>query len=110
MAVKILVNAIGQHIVADVKQVEKKDTKEVIAYYVTSPRVASYSRGEDGNVNVGFGPYCLLSDENEFSISVGNIVSILEPRDDVLEQYNAVIAGPEAVEEEATEAPVEVAE
>lgn len=91
MATKVLVNTIGQHIVADTKQVEEKETKAIIAYLVENPRVASYSRDDDGNVNVGFAPYCVLSDEFQFTIRAENIVSILEPRDDVKDQYEKLV-------------------
>lgn len=90
MAIKVLVNAVGQHIVADAKQVEEKETKRIIAYLLNNPRVASYSRDDDGNINVGFAPYCVLSDEAEFTVRAENIVAILEPRDDVAEQYVAL--------------------
>ena len=50
MTVKVLVTAIGQHIVADVKQVENKETKEVIAYWITNPRTVSYSVDDNQQV------------------------------------------------------------
>lgn len=108
MAVKVLVNAIGQHIVSDAKQVEEKETKKIIAYLLTRPRVASYSRDDEGNVNVSFSPYCVLSDDAEFTIRAENIVSILDPREDVAAQYTELTKP--ADDEEAEEAVAEVAE
>ena len=88
MAIKVLVNAIGQHLIADVKQVENTETKEVLAYWVREPRLVTYDRGEEeGDIRVRFSSYCVQSDENEFSIRAENIVSILEPKDDVAESY-----------------------
>ena len=107
MAVKVLVNAIGQHIVSDAKQVEEKETKKIIAYLLTRPRVASYSRDEEGNVNVSFSPYCVLSDEAEFTIRAENIVSILDPREDVATQYLELT---KPAEDEAEDAVAEVVE
>ena len=107
MAVKVLVNAIGQHIVAEAKQVEEKESKKIIAYLLTNPRVASYSRDEENNINVGFSPYCVLSDEAEFTVRAENIVSILEPREDVATQYSE-LTKPAEGEEEAVEAETEV--
>ena len=104
MTVKVLVTAVGQHIVADVKQVEQKDTKEVIAYWLTKPRVASYNISEDKEVSVRFSQYCLLSDEQEFSIRADNVVSILEPRAEVIAKWEEIVnAGPEETEENATD-------
>ncbi len=91
MAVKVLVTNIGQHIVADVKQVENKETKEVIAYWVRNPRVVSYQLDEQKQVNVNFGLYCIVSNENEFSIRADHVVSILEPREDVAERYEDIV-------------------
>ena len=98
MAVKILVTNIGQQIVSEVKQVENKETKEVIAYWLENPRVVGYAQGEDGQINVNFGAYCLLSDEAAFSIRADSIVSILEPRADVVERYTEQTTEPESEE------------
>ena len=96
MAVKVLVNEIGQQIIADVKQVENKDTKEIVAYWTKDARVIVYNQEgtqeQPGNITVNFGPYCLVSDEKEFSIRANHIVSILEPRADVVAKYQEVVA------------------
>ena len=114
MAVKVLVNTLGQHIVADVKQVENKETKELIAYWVKYPRVAAYSRDEEGAIAVVFSPYCILSDEQEFTIRTENVVAILEPRADVVTEYERIIEGDSvtsvAAEPEVTEPEAEVVE
>ena len=109
MAVKVLVNAVGQHIVSEAKQVEEKETKKIIAYLLENPRVASYNRSEEGDINVGFAPYCVLSDEASFTIRAENIVAILEPRADVSEQYTNLVSPPaeETTEEETVVADVE---
>ena len=101
MAVKILVTAIGQQIVADVKQIENKETSEVVGYWLSNPRVVLYNRVENdegGAVTVGFGAYCLVSDEQEFSIKADHIVAILEARDDVVAKYQE-LAGAQAVDD-----------
>ena len=103
MAVKVLVNAVGQHIVSEAKQVEEKDTKKIIAYLLENPRVASYNRGENDEINVGFAPYCLLSDEASFTIRAENIVAILDPLEDVKEQYVQLTSPPVEEEEAAAE-------
>ena len=98
MAVKVLVNAVGQHIVSEAKQVEEKETKKIIAYLLENPRVASYTRDDEGNINVGFAPYCVLSDEASFTIRAENIVAILDPREDVATQYSSLVTPPAAEE------------
>ena len=92
MTVKILVTQVGQQIIADTKQVTRKDTEDLVAYWVTDPRVVVYSRNEDDSVAVRFSPYCFVSDEREFSIKESFIVSILEPRQDVADAYLAKVA------------------
>ena len=94
MAVKVLVNAIGQHIVSEVKQVENKETGELIAYWLENPRMVNYvarTAEEGGGVTVNFANICPLSDENNFSVRADHIVSILEPREDVVTGYNGVV-------------------
>ena len=96
MAVKVLINTVGQQIVADTKQVENKESGEVVAYWVGNPRVVVYNRGDDdGAISVGFANYCLVSDENEFTIRADSITSILEPRDDVAAKYAELVNPPE---------------
>ena len=90
MAIKVLVTAIGQQIISDVKQVENKDTKEVVGYWLTNPRVITYQTDDEGNVGVNFGAYCLVSNEQEFSLRAEHIVTILEPRPEVTERYQTV--------------------
>ena len=99
MAVKILVTAIGQQIIADTKQIENKETSEVVGYWLSNPRVVVYNRieGDEGNnVSVGFGTYCLVSDEQEFSIKSDHIVAILEARAEVVAKYEEIINVPPA--------------
>ena len=99
MAIKVLVTQIGQQLLADVKQVENKETKEIVGYWLSNPRTVNYDQSEDGQVSVNFGTYCLVSNETEFSVRAEHIVAILEPREEVLERYNTIIA-PEGVTDE----------
>jgi len=88
MSIKVIVTAIGQHVIADIKQIENKDTEEVVGYWLDNPRVIAYSRqGEGDNVSIGFVNYCLVSDEQAFSMKADHVVSILEPRADVAAKY-----------------------
>ena len=91
MTVKVLVTALGQQIVSEVKQIENKETETVVGYWLTQPRVVNYSRDEEGGVGVNFGPYCLVSDEAEFSIRADHVVAILEPRDTVAEGWHKLV-------------------
>ena len=100
MAIKVLVTEVGQHLIAEVKQIENKETQEVVGYWLSEPRVIVYNRNEEGSVNIGFANYCLVSDENEFSIKADHVVSILEPRADVASKYHEVAFSGDAVTNE----------
>ena len=95
MAVKVLVNALRQHILADTKQIENKETGDVVGYWVDQPRLVYYNQGEDGEVSVNFGSYCLVSAESAFSIRAEHVVSILEPREEVVEAWKKAVYGDE---------------
>ena len=95
MAVKVLINALGQHILADTKQIENKETGDVVGYWVEQPRLVYYNQGEDGEVSVNFGSYCLISGESAFSIRAESVTSILEPREEVVEAWKKAVYGPE---------------
>lgn len=106
MAIKVLVTAIGQHIIADTKQVSRKDTEETVAYWVKEPRLVLYTRPEgsdDGGVSINFASYCLISDESEFSIAKDHVVSILEPRADVLQSYRERVYPEDATSDSVTQ-------
>ena len=104
MAVKVLVNAIGQHIIADVKQVENTETKEILAYWVKEPRLANYVRDEESKgINLRFSPYCLISDEREFSLRAESVVAILEPTQEVVDSWRGAVYPPEAAEPAETD-------
>ena len=104
MTVKVLVTAIGQQIIADTKQIENKETNDIVGYWLSQPRLVQYTQNEDGNLGVNFGTYCLVSDEAEFSLRGDHVVAILEPRDDVVEAWKRLVY-PE-VEEAPVEEPV----
>ena len=88
MSIKVLINALGQHLIADVKQVEDADTNEVLAYWLREPRLISYVPNEDKTgVNVRFITTCAVAITGEYSVRAEHIVSILDPREAVLEEY-----------------------
>ena len=102
MTVKVLVTQLGQQIIADAKQIENKETNDIVGYWLSQPRVIQYTQNEAGEVGVNFASYCVVSDEAEFSLRADHVVAILEPRDDVATAYRAV-AFPEPVVDEAAE-------
>ena len=95
MAVKVLVTAIGQHIIADAKQVENKESGELIGYWLDNPRLVSYQATpedeEEKGIAIQYLPYCLLSDEQSFTVRADHIVAILEARDDVRTRYVEIV-------------------
>ena len=98
MTVKVLVTALGQQIVSEAKQIENKESGDLVGYWLENPRVVGYTKNDDeeGGLSVNFGPYCLVSDEAAFSIRSEHVVAILEPRADVLEAYTQLVTPPES--------------
>jgi hypothetical protein len=108
MSTKILVNSLGQHIIADVKTVTNKETNELLAYWVKSPRVISYRGNEDGTVSIDFIDYCPVGSSLEFSIASHHIVSILDAKAEVEERYLEIVTpNPVTIEELETEPTIE---
>ena len=110
MAIKVLINALGQQIISDVKQVENSETGEVLAYWLREPRICAYEAAEDQDgLSVRFASTCLVGVTGEYSVRADHIVSILDPREEVLEAYRAnAFPTAEEAAEEATAAEVEV--
>ena len=98
MTVKVLVTALGQQIVSEAKQIENKESGDLVGYWLENPRLVGYTKNDDeeGGLSVNFGPYCLVSDESAFSIRSEHVVAILEPRADVLEAYTQLVTPPES--------------
>ena len=122
MTVKVLVTALGQQLIAVAKQIENKETSELVGYWLENPRTVVYQPNEadDGGLSVNFGSYCPISNEASFSIRAEHVVAILEPRADVVEAYVALtqpaeaevavegeepVVEPEVVTDDATDAP-----
>ena len=107
MTVKVLVTALGQQIVAGVKQIENKESGDIVGYWLTQPRVVQYTKDEEDNIGVNFQPYCLISDEAEFSLRADHVVAILEPRDTVAKGYTNLVYPPteDGTDAAATEEP-----
>lgn len=93
MAVKVLINAVGQHLIADTKQIENKESGDVVGYWLAQPRLVYYNQGEDGEVSVNFGSYCLIAADNELSVRAEHIVTIMTPRDEVVEAWQKAVYG-----------------
>ena len=91
MTVKVLCTALGQQIIAETKQIENKETNEIVGYWLSQPRTVQYNRDDDGNLGVNFGLYCLVSDEGEFSLRGDHVVAILEPRQDVVDAWKTLV-------------------
>ena len=102
MTVKVLVTQLGQQIIAEAKQIENKETNDIVGYWLSQPRLIQYTQNEEGEVGVNFASYCIVSDEAEFSLRADHVVAILEPRDSVLQAYTQ-LAFPEPVADEASE-------
>ena len=98
MTVKVLVTQLGQQIVSEAKQIENKESGDLVGYWLENPRVVQYTQNDDeeGGLSVNFGPYCLVSDEQSFSVRSEHIVAILEPRADVLQAYTNLVTPPDA--------------
>jgi len=113
MAIKVLINALGQHIISDVKQVENSETGEVLAYWLREPRLISYQANTETNsVNINFITTCLAGVTGEYSVRADHIVSIIDAREEVLESYRSQVFPTleETLEEAAEVAQVEIVE
>ena len=86
--VKVLITAIGQHILSGVQQVQNKDTGVVEAYWLTNPHILEYSHQEDGNTSIGMFKYCPVTEEQSYAMNPSFIVSIVEPSAQTLDWYN----------------------
>lgn len=104
MAVKVLINQIGQHIIAEVKSVTNRDTEELVAYWVTEPRSVIYSASEDGSTNIRLTSPCPVGITTEYAIAAPHIVSVLDPTEE-MELYYDKEVNPEPANIEVGEPP-----
>ena len=95
MSTKILINALGQHLIADVKSVTNRETEELLAYWLTEARLVNYLPAEEGT-SIRLTSPCPIAVTTEYSIAKDHIVSVLEPTAEMLEHYLAEV-NPEPV-------------
>ena len=116
MAIKVLINELGQHLIADVSQVTNKETEELIAYWVKNPRLVSYNPTEEGDTTISLIDPCPISSDSEYAIAAHHIVSILEPSADIARGYSERVApneepaGPQTETVQHEKAPAEPGE
>jgi len=103
MTIKVLVTAVGQHVLADVKQVEDTETNQVLAYWLKDARIVTYHPQESGQVAINLGEFCPVANGGEFSVLKEHVVAILDPREDVLKTYEELINPAPAVAEVTVE-------
>lgn len=90
--VKVLVNALGQHLIAGVQQVENSETGDVLAYWLTEPRSINYSIDpETQSVNIRLLEPLAVAADRSYSVTAGHIVTIVSPKEDVLTAYNNLV-------------------
>lgn len=90
--VKVLVNALGQHLIAGVQQVENSETGDVLAYWLTEPRSINYSIDpETQSVNIRMLEPLAVAADRSYSVSASHIVTIVSPKEDVLTAYNNLV-------------------
>ena len=110
MAVKILVNNLGQHTIADVQQVSNKETEELIAYWVKEPRIISYRQAEEGpGLAIDMSSPCPVGVTTEYAIRADFVVSILDPIAEIEAKYVEVVNGVAPAPAAEEEAPAEEA-
>ena len=111
MTVKILINSLGQHTIAGVKQVTNKETDELVAYWVREPRLISYRANEAGSsgIAVDFSITCPVAVTTEYAIRADHVVSILDPVHQIEQKYLELV-NPTPEVESTEESEVEVTE
>ena len=110
MTVKILINSLGQHTIAGVKQVTNKETDELVAYWVREPRLISYRANEEGGgIAVDFSITCPVAVTTEYAIRADHVVSILDPVHQIEQKYLELV-NPTSEVESTEESEVEATE
>ena len=77
--------AVGQHLIADVKSVTNRETDELLAYWLTEPRMITYMQSEEGTA-VRLSSPCPVAITTEYSVAKDHIAAILDPTEAVQER------------------------
>ena len=92
MDVKILVNNLGQHIIAGVKAIQDSETEVLLAYWLKHARLIRYSLNEENKPVMNFASFCPAAVDAEFALNAEFVAARLDPRQDVVETYLNTIA------------------
>lgn len=87
MAVKIHIGIAGNQYIAETKQVENKETGEVVAYFAENPLSINYVQNDNGTVGLNFSAFCLASDDTTVTINKDAILALVDPTTALYDAY-----------------------
>jgi translation elongation factor EF-Tu-like GTPase len=101
MSIKLVVLKSGDHVIADVKEIVKEDViRGILLNKPCRVRAArpmllteEESPQDDGDVEITFSPFILLTNDEDVIIPPDWIVSIVNPLDSVVNLYQEKING-----------------
>ena len=101
MSIKLVVLKSGDHVIADVKEIVKEDViRGILLNKPCRVRAArpmllteEESPQDDGDVEITFSPFILLTNDEDIIIPPDWIVSIVNPLDSVVNLYQEKING-----------------
>ena len=107
MSIKVLVTSTNQHVIADIKQIENSDTKQVLGFVLKDAKVVIYVQAKDdsGTLNIRLVDFCAVATEDEFTVREDFVKVLLEPRPEVVEAYNNIVNPAPAQVELTTDEP-----
>ena len=105
MSVKLLLLKSGEQIIADAKELRRKDdvpmVDKVYGYLLSSPHKLSATKpvvltenvNEDRNVQITLSPWILLTEDKVISIPKEWVITIVNPIESVVKMYEEKING-----------------
>lgn len=92
--VKVVMCRNGHHIISKINELyPAQGDSEPICFLLTAPLVITYKTTDDSELELSFTLWSPFSKSVEFRIPFDYVVSIGDPKDDILEKYME-IAGP----------------
>ena len=90
-AVKVVTFDDGSNIITRISEM-RNDQGESLCFLITTPFLLDSMAGEDGQMNVSFGPYNIFTQDTEIRIPFSAVRSITNPKTFIYDKYLEVIS------------------
>jgi len=90
--IKIVMFKNGHHIISKINELYVEGREDPICFLLTAPLIITYKSPNEGELELSFTLWSPFSKSVEFRIPFDHVLSVGEPKEDILEKYLEIAA------------------